>query len=82
VIALVIDEDLGLVVEPAEGRGVQDAVAIAGVRGAGGRRRLGQKPTAARGRIDGVRGKRARAARGAIRRETRKPASSLTFVVD
>ena len=82
VIAFVIDEDLGLVVEPAEGGRVQDAVAIAGIRGACGTRRLGQKPPAARGRIDGVRGKDARASPPAIRRERRKPASGLTFVVD
>jgi hypothetical protein len=82
VIAFVIDEDLGLVVKPAEGRRVQDAVAIAGIRGAGGRRRLRQKPPAACGRIDGVRGKQARAPLPVIRRERRKLASRLTFVVD
>ena len=31
VIALVIDEDLGLVIEPPEGRRMEDAVAIAGI---------------------------------------------------
>jgi hypothetical protein len=66
VIAFVIDEDLGLVVEPAEGRRVQDAVPIARVRRACGTRRLGHKPPAAFARIDGVRGKSARASRPAI----------------
>ncbi len=82
VIAFVIDEDLGLVVEPAERRRVQDAIAIAGIRRARGTRRLGQKPPAACRRIDGVRGEQPRGSLPAIRRETRKPASSLTFVVD
>ena len=60
VIAFVIDEDLGLVVEPPERRRMQDAVAVAGVRRARGARRLGQKPPAARARIDGVRCEAAR----------------------
>jgi hypothetical protein len=47
VIALVIDEDLGLVVQPPEGCGVQDAVAVAGKRRADRARRLRCKPPAA-----------------------------------
>src|SRR5215510_12325795 len=82
VIAFVIDKDLGLVVEPAEGRRVKDAVAIARVRRACGTRRLKQKPPAACGWIDGVRGKPARAALPAIPWRCRKLASGLTFVVD
>ena len=61
-IALVIDEDLGLVVQPAEGGRMQDAVAVARVRRARvGTRRLGDE--AAHGsaqRIDGVGRKRDR----------------------
>ena len=41
-IAFVIDEDLGLVVQPAEGGRMQDAVAVARVRRARVRRRLGR----------------------------------------
>src|SRR5262245_47466043 len=82
VIAFVIDEDLGLVVEPAEGRRVKDAVAIARVRGARGTGRLGQKPATACRRIDGVKGEQPRAASPAISRQSRKLASGLRFVVD
>jgi len=59
VIALVIDEDLGLVVEPPEGGGMQDAVAVAGEGGARGTRRLGLKPPPARPGIDRISRKRA-----------------------
>ncbi len=59
VIALVIDEDLGLVVEPPEGGGMQDAVAVAGEGGARGTRRLGLKPPPARPGIDRMSRKRA-----------------------
>jgi hypothetical protein len=80
VIAFVIDEDLGLVVEPAEGRRVKDAVAIARIRRARGTGRLGQKPPPACRRIDSVRGKQARAALPAILGQCRKLSSR--FVVD
>jgi hypothetical protein len=40
-IALVVEEHLGLVLEPAEGRGVDDAVAVALELAARGVRRLG-----------------------------------------
>ena len=50
VIALVIDEDLGLVVQPPEGSGVQDAIAVTGKGRAGRARRLvGKAPTALAG---------------------------------
>ena len=53
-IAFVIDEDLGLVVQPAEGGRMQDAVAVARIRRAGiGRRLVDQPPTAA-ARLDGI----------------------------
>ena len=51
VIALVEDEDLGLVGEPAERGGMDDAVAIAAERVAGRRRRLRVEPAAAPARI-------------------------------
>ena len=47
-IALVIDEDLGLVLEPAEGGGMDDPVAVALELAAGRRRRLGIEPAPAR----------------------------------
>ena len=46
-VALVEHEDLGLVREPAEGGGMDDAVAVAAERVAGGRRRLRVEPAAA-----------------------------------
>jgi hypothetical protein len=58
-IPLVVDEDLGLVVEPPEGGGMQDAVAVAGEGGARVARPLGHKAPAARPGIDGIRRKRA-----------------------
>src|SRR3546814_8832997 len=42
VVALVIDEDLGLVLQPPEGAGVDDAVAVALEAGAGRALRLGK----------------------------------------
>ena len=54
-IALVIDEHLGLVVQPAEGRGMEDAVAVARERRAGSGSAARVKPPAARPRIDGIR---------------------------
>jgi len=46
-IALGIDEDLGLVVQPPEGSGVQDAIAVTSKGRAGRARRLvGKAPTA------------------------------------
>ena len=55
VIALVIDEDLGLVGEPAEGRRMQDAVAVALVERARGARWLGHKAPPALALVHGVR---------------------------
>ncbi len=57
-IALVIDEDLGLVVEAAERGRMEDTVAVARVWRAGRARRLGDKPAAAFPLVDGVGGKR------------------------
>jgi hypothetical protein len=54
VIALVIDEHLGLVVKPPEGHRVQDAVAIARVRRSRRARRLRHQPPATRRRVDGI----------------------------
>ena len=53
-VALVIDEHLGLVVQPAEGSRVEDAVAVACELRAGRARRFIVKPTAARPRIGGI----------------------------
>ncbi|MPL73151.1 Iron-sulfur cluster insertion protein ErpA [bioreactor metagenome] len=47
IIALVLDEDLGLVLEPAEGRGMDDPVAVALERRAEGRDALRKQPPAA-----------------------------------
>ncbi len=55
-VALVIDEHLGLVVQPAEGSRMQDAVAVAPVRRARRARLLGVQPPPARARIGGIRG--------------------------
>ena len=46
-IALVIHEYLGFVLQPAERGGMDDAVAVAAKRAAGGARRLGEQPPAA-----------------------------------
>src|SRR6516165_3823782 len=58
VIALVIDENLRLVVQPPEGSGMQDAVAVAGEGRAGRARWLRHKPPAALAGICGIRRKR------------------------
>src|SRR5579872_4123332 len=50
-VALVKDEDLGLVLEAAESRGMDDAVAIAAERAAAFARRLGMKAAAAPFRV-------------------------------
>ena len=55
-IALVVDEDLGLVLEPAEGGGVDDAVAVALARGAGGGLGFVVQPPARLAGRDGVGG--------------------------
>ena len=55
-VAFVIDEDLRLVIQAAEGGRVQDAVAVAPVRRARRARWLGVQPAPARARIDGIRG--------------------------
>ena len=55
-VALVEDEHLGLVGEPAEGAGVDDAVAVAAEGVAGGARRLGVEPAAAPARIGRIGG--------------------------
>ena len=52
-IALVSDEDLGLLLQPPEGRGVDDPVAVAGEGGAGRARRFGGQPTARSGPVHG-----------------------------
>ncbi len=52
-VALVGDEHLGLLLQPAEGRGVDDAVAVAGEGGAGGAGRLGMTAPAGPGRVFG-----------------------------
>jgi hypothetical protein len=59
-VALVIDKDLRLVVQPAEGGRMQDAVAVALVEGARGVRGLGIEAAAAPPRIDGIGRERAR----------------------
>jgi hypothetical protein len=64
VIALVIDENLGLVVEAAEGGRMEDAVAVAGVRRAGRTRRFLDQPPAASPLIDRIGGKRPLLRRG------------------
>ena len=53
-IALVVDEHLGLVGEPAERDGMDDAVAIATEIAARGARRLGMEPAPARRGIGGI----------------------------
>ena len=53
-VALVEDENLGLVLEPAERGRVDDAVAIAAEGAAAFAGRLGMKPAAARGRVAGI----------------------------
>ncbi len=58
-VAFVEDEDLRLVLEPAEGGGMDDPVAIAPEVVARGARRLRMQPSAALGRDRGVRGARA-----------------------
>ena len=50
-VALVEDEHLRLVGQPAEGGGMDDAVAVAAEIGAGRRRRLRAQPAAALGRV-------------------------------
>jgi hypothetical protein len=54
VIALVIDEDLSLVVKTAEGCRMQNAVAVALIYGAGRARRLWLQPPAALPMVDGI----------------------------
>ncbi len=54
VVALVGHEDLGLLLQPAEGRGVDDAVAVAGERRAGAALGLGDLAAPRRGGIFGV----------------------------
>ena len=56
VVALVKDEHLRLVRQPAEGRRMDDAVAIAAKGVAGRARRLGKAPAPAQGRIGGIDG--------------------------
>ena len=56
-VALEADEDLGLVLEPAEGGRVQDAVAVALIVGPEGARRLGDDAAEAGLRMAGVRRK-------------------------
>ena len=55
VIALVGDEDLGLFLQPTEGRGVDDAVAVAGEGGARAAGRLGEAASREARRIGGER---------------------------
>jgi iron-sulfur cluster assembly accessory protein len=55
-ITFVVDEDLGLVLEPAEGGGMDDPVPVALEVAAGGRDRLRVEPAAAPPRIAGIRG--------------------------
>ncbi len=54
-VALVEDEDLGLVLEAAERGGMDDAIAVAAEVAAAFARRLGMEPAPAQGRIAGVR---------------------------
>ena len=56
-VALVIDEDLRLVLEPAEGGGMDDAVAVALELAAGRRWPARDKAAAARRRVAGVGGR-------------------------
>ena len=60
VVALVVDEDLGLVFEAAKGGGMHDTVAVALERRAHRMRRLGETPSAAHPRQHRVRRERAR----------------------
>src|SRR5690606_16483498 len=53
-VALVVDEDLGLVLQPAEGGAVDDTVAVALEFAAEPRRRLGVAAAAAAGRVGSV----------------------------
>ena len=55
VIALVIDEDLRLVGQPAEGGRMQDAVAVAGIERPGRARRFRHEATPALAFIRGIR---------------------------
>jgi len=77
VIAFVIDEDLGFVIEPPEGGRMQDPVAIAGIERAGRTWRLGDAPAAALPLIDGIGGKRL-SLRG---RASNRVNSTLSFAV-
>ena len=56
VVALMIDEHLRLVRQPAEGAGMDDAVAVAPEGVAGRARRLGKAPAPAFGWIGGING--------------------------
>ena len=62
VVALVVDEHLRLVGEPAEGGGMDDAIAIAAEIAARGAGRLGMEPAPARRGIGGIGRARAAAA--------------------
>jgi len=76
-IALVIDEDLGLVVEAAERGRMEDAVTVARIGRAGRAGRLGNEPAAAFPLVDGVGGKRPFLRRPASKRVN----STLGFAV-
>ena len=57
-VAFMVKEHLGLVDQPPEGRGMDDAVAIALVFGSRGRRWLRMTPSTRQRRVAGVTGKR------------------------
>ena len=75
-VAFVVDEDLGLVLEPAERAGMDHAIAVALERGPPGRVRLGVTPAARELRMRRV-GREAGDFRGA-RRHRNPPASSVS----
>src|SRR5690606_33654088 len=78
VVALVVDEDLGLVLQPPEGAGVDDAVAVALKAGARRALRLGQVATPALLGPAGEDGRRTRLQHGRDPRASRS-AAQLRF---
>ena len=73
VVALVVDEDLGLVLQAPEGGGMDDAVAIALKGGAGRAHLLGIEPAAALFRMAGIGRENSRGAHGATLGRTCRP---------
>jgi hypothetical protein len=78
-VALVEDEDLGLVLQPAEGARMDDTVAVALERAAGRRGRLGMEAAAAPGGVAGVGGAPSFAETVQLRPRLNRPCPALTF---